>query len=255
MTTLATLHRGRFDGVRQILRFNRPLFLVAAAVEIAGAALLAGGLVPAGWRLLLAAVLALAAFWAGATLAVAHGVYDRSGFYSFGWLPALPRGLGRWINVHAGFDQTTDPLRAAFPHACGIAIDLFDPAVMTEKSIRRARRTAAPVAGTRAGRFDAWPVDDAEADAVFLFFAAHELRTPAQRAALFAEAQRALDSGGAVVMVEHLRGAANLAAFGPGAFHFHPRSAWIAAADAAGLLLEREFPITPFATCMVWRKP
>jgi hypothetical protein len=255
MTTIATMHRGRFDGVRQILRFNRPLFVGAAAAEIAGAAVLASVALPAGARVALAVGLALAAFWAAATLAVAHGVYDRSGFYGFGWMPRLPRGMKRWINVHAGFDQTTGPLRAAFPQTCGIAVDLFDPAVMTEKSIRRARRAAALVAGTRAGRFDAWPVDDGEADAVFLLFAAHELRTAAQRAALFQQAQRVIESGGAVVMVEHLRGVANLVAFGPGAFHFHPRRAWLAAGDAAGLTLEREFPITPFATCMVWRKP
>lgn len=253
--TTATIQRRRCEGVWQILRFNTPLFAGAVAAQFAGAALLASRILPASLQALLAAIVGLAAFWAAATLAVAHSVYDRSGLYAFGWLPPLPRAATRWVNVHAGFDQTTEPLRAALPHTRGIALDLFDPAVMTEKSILRARRHAATVTGTLPGRFDAWPVAAATTDAVFFLFAAHELRTPAQRAALFQEATRVLHTGGVVVMVEHVRGWANLLAFGPGAFHFHPRRAWVNAADAAGLALTHEFPITPFATCMVWSKP
>ncbi len=87
-----------------------------------------------------------------------------------------------------------------------------------------------------------------------MIFAAHELREHSQRAALFAEAARALRKDGALLLVEHLRGPVNALVFGPGVFHFHSRREWLRAGEAAGLILAEEFQLTPFATGLIWRK-
>jgi SAM-dependent methyltransferase len=90
-------------------------------------------------------------------------------------------------------------------------------------------------------------------DAVVLPLSAHELRTAAARRALFGEIRRVLAPGGRVVVVEHLRNLANVAAFGPGALHFHSRRTWAQCFSEAAFVVCREFPITPFVRVFVLR--
>jgi SAM-dependent methyltransferase len=71
------------------------------------------------------------------------------------------------------------------------------------------------------------------------------MRRPADRAALFAELRRVCAPGGRVVIVEHLRDAANFLAFGPGFFHFLPRRVWTEEPRGC-LALVGELPLTPF---------
>ena len=248
--------RRSFEGVLQILRFNYPMFLWAGVLAATAATALVWAPMPNPMRLSLIVATALVAGWAISTLVVSHVVYDRFPLFEFSWLtPYLkPGGPGRWANIHAGFDQTTTALQRAFPSAPGTPVDLFDPAVMTEASIGRARRYYPAVRGTIHGRYDQVPLPDASYDTVLLLFAAHELRTPQQRAALFGQAARILNQDGTLVIVEHLRNPVNFLVFGPGAFHFHARLQWLSAGQSARLTLHREVPLTPFARCFVWRK-
>src|SRR5262249_27455320 len=154
------------------------------------------------------------------------------------WLhDVLPSPPARWMTVHAGFDEFTPRVRSAFPQTQGRAFDIFDPRTMTEPSIGRARRSAPLDAEPAAA--DALPVETASVDAALLLLAAHELRTPEHRAALFAEVRRTLAPAGHAVVVEHLRDAANFAAFGPGFLHFHSRRTWMRAFTGAGLAVDR----------------
>ncbi len=250
--------RGRLEGVWQILRFNYPMFVGAGLLAGIGV-MVAAAKVPLPAALLrrggFFAAIGAGAVWAALTLLVAHYVYDCARVFEFGWLPGWLRRARRWANIHAGFDQTTVPLREVLPCGSGgIAVDLFDPQVMTERSIGRARESMAAVAGTVRGRFYALPLADEGVEMVLLLFAAHECRRRDQRAALFCEAARALEPGGAIVLVEHMRGMANFLAFGPGVFHFFSREEWSRAGRAAALELVEEFSLTPFATCLIWRK-
>ena len=142
-----------------IARFNWPFYVAAASVFIgAGAAcMIVSGLVP---RLALAAVLAGAAYFIFGSLGVSHLIYDRSDLYRWHWLErVLPAPAPeRAVFCHCGFDETSTALRARFPSTEWLILDHYDPTVMTEPSIRRARRSGCSLFGSaltyssRAGR-------------------------------------------------------------------------------------------------------
>jgi Methyltransferase domain len=233
--------RTSYQGALEILRFNRRFYLASAAV------LAAMPVTPAPWRW----IALPAIFWSCSSLLVSHFVYDLYPLYRLAWLPrnlsVRPR---RWLHLHAGLDEIGDVLPAVFPAAAGSIADFFDPAEMTEPSIRAARvraATAAPHA-----EWHHLPFADAAFDAVFLIFAAHELRRAEARARLFREAGRVLAPSGELAVVEHLRNWQNFLAFGPGFLHFFSARAWRRTAADAGLTLRRSESLTPFVRLFVF---
>lgn len=256
MTPLMTpvAPRGRCEGLFQILRFNYPMFASAILAAVFGAAILCLVSLPPLLRGSIAALAVAALAWTLSALAVSWYVYDHAPTFRFRWLAPRIGPLRTWANIHAGFDQTTPMLRTAFPSTAGTPIDLYHPAVMTEPSIHRARAAYPPSPGNLSGSYDRLPLKDGSMDVVFMLFAAHELRTPAQRSALFTEAARTLAPGGTLVLLEHPRGLATFLAFGPGAFHFHSRRQWRRAGTGARLTLAQTGPLTPFAFFQIWRK-
>jgi hypothetical protein len=249
-----------FDGVLEIARFNWPRY--AAAVAVIVCAVVADIVFPLPrWMIAIEiAAIAPAAFWLAASLLASHIIYDRSRLRDWRWIAAEalqdlapPR---RWINLHAGLDESTPALRRIFPGSSGRVLDIFDGDEMTERSIRRARAAAKNHEPAEPADYRRLPLDEGSCDAAMLLLSAHELRRPEARATLFAELRRALDSvHGRIVLAEHLRDPANFLAFGPGFLHFFRRRSWLDAARAAGgLELEREFRITPFITVLVFRR-
>jgi SAM-dependent methyltransferase len=189
------------------------------------------------------------------SLGVSHLIYDRSDLYRWHWLERALGGVKnkRIVFCHAGFDEASEALRERLAGEWRI-IDHFDPATMTEASIRRARKMYPPTPGTEAAPFDKWPVGDGWADVVFGILAVHELRTVGERAKWFAEAKRCLADGGRMVVVEHVRDAANFLAFGPGFLHFHSVKNWERSWEGEGLRLRDGFRITPFVRVFVIEK-
>src|SRR5438128_2323755 len=132
-------------GVRQIVRFNWPFYLVAALTVFAAAMLI--GRLPLGTsvRAVLYTATALATFWIAGSLIASWIVYDRSDLMRWTWIGrALAHTPGAWINIHAGLDESTPALQAIFSGTRGRVFDIFDPVEMTESSIARARRRARP---------------------------------------------------------------------------------------------------------------
>ncbi len=218
----------------------------------AGAALSLGGLLarssflPRWLRTLVGAGVGGVGFYFVGSLAVSHWVYDRSALYGWRWLARfVSKEPGRIVNVHAGFDESTGALRNLYPSAVVTPVDFYDPVRNPEPSIARARR-AHPVdpATVRVG-LDGWPLATGSADLVVLFLAAHEVRTVADRRRLFGQVRRVCGADARVVVVEHLRDAANFAAYGPGFFHFHSQDAW-RRSFGPGLEVVDEAKITPF---------
>lgn len=244
------MRRGPFFGVAQIVRYNLPLYAASGAVIVA-AGLAAVWLPMPRWLSLILVVGAGAAlFWTLASLAVSHWVYDRSPLGRWTWIAdLLPQPVRRWVSLHAGLDETDGALKRLFASGEGAVLDFFDESEMTEPSIRRARRLALDRSAQPAD-FRRLPLADASQDAVFLVFAAHELRRPEARLALFREVSRALAPKGRAVLVEHTRDAWSFLAFGPGFFHFLPRREWLRLVAASTMRVAEERKITPFVTIL-----
>lgn len=247
------MKRGRFQGTVQVFRYNWPYY--AAAVLTCAFAL--GMLLiarPPLLRLALGAGGTLALVWIGVSIGVTWYVYDHSPLYRWDWVAALfPRRPNRWANFHAGLDETTSELGRLFGGP-PVALDMFDPREMTEASIRRARSATPSSVPWVTVRPSFLPLRDASLDAVFLILVAHELRSEESHRAFWREVGRVLQTGGRVLLVEHLRNPATFLAYGPGFLHFMPRSRWICAAETAGCRIEREFGITPFVRVFLLEK-
>jgi SAM-dependent methyltransferase len=189
------------------------------------------------------------------SLIVSHYVYDRFPIYDFRQivlqLTTKPR---RWINIHSGWDETSERIGQVLPESNGQVVDIFDASLMTEHSIQKARRMNRNAGSATLGRYDALPFDADSFDVAFSIFAAHELRHHGQRVLLFREIARVLRPCGEFVLMEHTRGWWNFLAFGPGFLHFFSQQAWRTAALEAGMNLQAELTMTPFVHVYVLRR-
>ena len=245
--------RGRYQGMVQILQYNRRFY--GSALAAVALALLISPRLPPMWRVLLLSAAAPTLFWFCSSLLVSHYIYDRFPLYDLSWLArSLLQPPGRWVNIHAGLDEISNLLAALFPSAEGKVLDIYDPIEMTEPSIEQARRTTPASVQAIPADWRALPLPDNELDAVFLMFAAHELRRHEARVQLFRELARVLRDGGEVALVEHSRDWPNFLAFGPGFLHFFSKRAWRQAAEAAHLQVRTDFSLTPFVHVFIFRR-
>lgn len=245
--------RKPLQGLRNIVRFNWHFY--ALALGLAGALGVAAALAPAPLGRLAGAAAALVLAPVAVSLAVSTYVYDGAGLYELGWLPAGvgPAAGATLLTVSAGFDEISPVLRQRFPAGQLLPVDFYDPARHTEVSIRRARQAYPPVPGTRTVSTQALPLPSHSVDATLAFLAAHEIRDADERATFFREIRRVTRPGGPVVVVEHLRDAANFLAYTIGFLHFHSRQTWLTTFQAAGLRVAQEVKITPFLTAFILR--
>lgn len=240
------MERLRFQGVRNVVSFNWHWYVIALLATIAFfvSAIYFGQ--PSLYIVGLA--IALSAF---ISIVVSYYVYDRSGLYTFDWIDDKFAHAKIVLNIHAGFDETTEGLIARLPDSNIRAFDFYEPGKHTEPSIRRAQHaTRSRVESTKI-RTSELPVADSSADAIFVIFAAHEIRDSDERVIFFRELSRAVGESGVIAVTEHLRNAANFIAYNVGAFHFLPRSTWLSTFNGAGLCVTSEIEITPFVTTFV----
>jgi len=238
------MKRGRFQGVSAIVRFNWPFYVASCLVILIGLLLC---WIFSGWMSLVVLTGTVAALWLTlASLLASWWVYDVSDLHRYDWLPrAAGKSSGRWINAHSGFDETTLALKERLPGEW-IVLDHFNPVCMSEPSIHRAKKLYPPLPGTLAAPFDHWPVASASIDGIFGLLAIHELRTHADRMKWFSEARRVLAADGRVILIEHVRDAANFIVFGPGFLHFHSVETWTRSWQNAGFKLAESFRISPW---------
>lgn len=244
-TTPTTLTTIRQSHTAKVFRFNWPKFAGTAPALLIVALAAAGVPVPplvtgAAAVLVLGSVGSMAATW---------WVYDHRRVYDLvvpgSWIEAPER----WATVHAGFDDASTRIELALGIPPAHVLDLGAEA---GPSLQRALR-AYPGTGT-AATSGYLPVPDGDLDAVFLTFAAHEIRDVDERRLLFAELARILRPGGQVIVTEHVIDLANLAVYGPGAFHFRTGRTWRRAGRGTGLTPTDERRLTPFVRQYIWTR-
>lgn len=238
----------RPGGARRIFLYNWPTYAATWGASLVAAA--AGLALGPPLRLALGAGAVLATAWSLLSLAVSRHIYDRSELRSGQWARALlPPGAGRWATVDAGLDAEVD-LDDALPGRCVARLDVYDAAVVTAPSVRRARARTGRRHAALPALPTALPLPDGSCDVVAVVFTAHELRARALREAFFREVRRALSPGGVLLLVEHLRDLPNFLTFGPGFLHFQGRAEWLRVAAAAGLRVAGERRVTPFVMAL-----
>jgi SAM-dependent methyltransferase len=253
MNACVPTNRGRFQGVVEIVAFNWHWYVVGGLTLALSVTLFARS---DSFTIRASGLLAciVAGLWGAASLIVSHWVYDRSPLRDWLWIrSAVSAPNPAWCNIHCGLDESSAALRRMFPSVGEAVLDIYDEREMTEASIARARAQVQELLPVKTD-FRRLPLAEASRDAVFLLFAAHELRTRDGRDALFREVRRVVSDQGRVIVAEHLRDVPNFCAFGPGAFHFFSRGEWFRVFQATSLEFCDEFCITPFVRVFVLRR-
>jgi SAM-dependent methyltransferase len=246
------MKRRTCQGLITVLRFNWHFYLIAIAGILT--------ILAAAW-LLVPASLPLAAFIAFAgmvaidlSLAATLYAYDLTGLYTLGWLEPWVAASKRAANIHAGFDETTELLRELHPDIEWTVMDFYDPQKHTEVSIKRARAAHPPQHGTQTITTSHVPLDDSSLDCVLLMLSAHEIRDRDERIGFFRELHRVIAENGTLIVTEHLRDLPNIIAYNIGAWHFHPRSEWLATFEGAGLRIATELKNNALITTFILKK-
>jgi SAM-dependent methyltransferase len=242
--------RKPFQGISNIIRFNRNFYLTAATLMIF--LCWAHYKLPAPFNVFIKIALIGTFFIILISLLISYYVYDMSNLYSFNWLPDLGiNNNSKIINIHAGFDETSEILKDIYPFASIVVFDFYDPEKHTEPSIKRARKTYPPYPGTKSVSTTSLPLNDMKVDCIFLTLAAHEIRDDTERIIFFTDLKHALKPGGKLVITEHLRDWPNFLAYTIGFFHFHSKKTWLNTFRNSGFVIFRELKITPFITCFI----
>jgi hypothetical protein len=243
--------RKPFQGVSNIIRFNWHFYAIAIVV-IAGAVLAGMWNTTLYWvcnTMIFGIILLLVT-----SLAISYYVYDYSPLYQFEWLAEFAHKPKSIINIHAGFDETSQILAACFPNAKLTVFDFYDPERHTELSIRRARKAYPEFSNTINITTEHIPVLEQPADLLFNIFALHEIRDGNERVNFLKEQRSALSETGRCFVVEHLRDVRNFLAYNIGFFHFFPESEWTKTFIQAGLTTEDTIRVTPFVKVFILKK-
>jgi SAM-dependent methyltransferase len=182
-------------------------------------------------------------------LIVSAYVYDFSGYYNFNWLKRLnipDSGSNQFVNINAGFDETSFIIKHLFPQSELKVYDFYNAERHTEPAIIRARKVSLVYPDTRQIVSNQIPLDDHSVDLVFLLSAAHEIRSGEEKIAFLSECHRVCKPNAKLIMVEHLRDFPNFLAFTVGFTHFFSRRAWRYAFGKSGFSSIDETKFTPF---------
>ena len=139
--TSVNVARAKYAGVLSILQYNWHFYAASLCALVGIGALLWFRLLPRAGEALLIGAATLTAFWSLSSLLVSYYVYDNRGVTRWNWIPGiLSFPPQRWLNIHAGLDESTLILTQFFPNTRYMVVDIYDPQEMTEPSIARARR-------------------------------------------------------------------------------------------------------------------
>lgn len=240
------LKRRPFQGVLNILDFNRHFYYYGVAVLIFGLCALYFLNLPN-----IVSVFLVVGFAYGLLmpLIVSAYVYDFSGYYSLKWMDKYIIDNSRKlkvVNINAGFDETSFLIKDKLKNIELSVFDFYNEEDHTEPAIIRARSVSLTYPDTRQMSTDSIPMPDKSVDIVFLLSSAHEIRDFEEKVSFLSECNRICKPQGRVIMVEHLRDLPNFIAFTIGFTHFFSKGVWTKAFRYAGFGTIEEEKFTPF---------
>lgn len=239
------------QGVRNILRFNWHYY-VSAFILLSVIFIMA---------IFTEGLIQLILFYSGIlfTLSVfislfaSYYIYDNSGLYDLPWVKKED-GEKIILNIHAGFDETSEILKEKFKNSKLEIFDFYDPIKHTEISIERARKAYPSLPETTIISTSKIPMKDRTVDVIYLIFSAHEIRNTNERNNFFKELNRILKEDGKIYITEHLRDFANFSVYNIGFFHFQPKKVWINTFRTSNFIIENTIKHTPFITTFILNK-
>ncbi|MCT8338562.1 class I SAM-dependent methyltransferase [Flavobacteriaceae bacterium TK19130] len=243
--------RRKFQGVLNILSFNRHFYVIGAL--LLAVLIVLHRIFPFSdtlFWLLIAAI----GYGLIAPLLVSAYVYDFSGYYDLKWLEPIhlkesdPKHI---VNINAGFDETSFLLQREFPTATLQVFDFYNPKRHTEPAIVRARNVSLVHPSTEQIMTDHIPLPDAGTEIVFILSALHEIRSNEEKVQFLKECRRICKPDGKVVLVEHLRDLPNFLAFSVGVTHFFSKKVWKQSFSEAEFSTIEETKFTPFMSIFV----
>ncbi|WP_245833647.1 class I SAM-dependent methyltransferase [Nonlabens spongiae] len=240
------MKRRKFQGVLNILSFNRHFYVIG----VASLTLLISLVLYFELSTYYTVILVLG-FTYGllVPLIVSAYIYDYSGFYEFRWLDQFDFKDSKnntIININAGFDETSFIIKDKLPQSNLKVYDFYNPDRHTEPAIVRARKVSNIYPYTQRISSHSLPLKAHTVDYIFLISAIHEIRNNDERITFLKECGRVLKNEGRIIMVEHLRDLPNFLAFTVGFTHFFSSVKWRKSFKTAGFRNINEIKFTPF---------
>jgi len=245
---MAAITRKSYQGVLNIIRFNWHFYVIS--IIIFSGLIFLSNYLPYQLQLCLLVGAGLAIFTILISLVVSYYVYDISNLYQLPWLDKYTKKNGEtWLNINAGFDETSGIIQEKFPEIDLSICDFYDSEKHTEVSIKRARKAYPPIRNTISVNTENLPFERNTFEYVLAVLSAHEIRDEKERIVFFKELNRV--TKGKIFVTEHLRDVNNFLAYSIGFLHFHSHSSWKKTFEQAGLIVEEEMKTTPFITTFI----
>lgn len=245
------IKRKKFQGVLNILSFNRHFYIFGIAVL----ALIIISHQIFKWSDILYWIIIISFLYGlMMPLLVSAYVYDFSGYYNFKWLKKCKideSEVKQILNINAGFDETSFIIKNNFPNAELKVFDFYDAERHTEPAIIRARKVSLVYPNTQQMKSNSMEMSDHSVDLIFLLSAVHEIRSNDEKIQFLKECHRVCKPNGKVIMVEHLRDFPNFLAFSIGFTHFFSKKIWKNAFKNSGFTTFEEVKFTPFISIFI----
>lgn len=240
------IKRKKFQGVLNILSFNRHFYVIGLIVLllIIASCFYFNASIFLIWFIICAFIYGLLM-----PLIISAYVYDFSGYYDFKWLHQFKISdseNNNFVNINAGFDETSFIIKNKFPKSALKVFDFYDEKEHTEPAIVRARKVSLTYPNTQKIKTDFIPLAANSVDVIFLLSAAHEIRNNDEKVQFFKECYKICKPKGKIILVEHLRDVSNFFAFSVGFTHFFSQKTWRNVFKEAGFTSVVEKKFTPF---------
>ena len=187
-----------------------------------------------------------------ASIVASYVLYDKSDLYNVEKLDDIVdfKKIENAILIHASFDPLSQKIEEKFPNTKLTTCDIFENRHEHESGVKVSKKVFPPNPKEIKIYPCQLPFDDKSQDIVLAITAIHEILDHQQRVLFFKEAKRILKADGKIILSEQFRDTTNFIFFNIGSFHFLSEKQWKSAISEAGLKIQQNSKITPFANML-----